>query len=409
MTRIISKVLALIGLLIVLICATIQMPSRTTAQEPADDFFLYLPVIVKNCCWDPVEGEEFYIDQRSGSQCAEHDNYVVPLATAVEREIIPPGTEVTAEYKIRAGHPTKEEHPFDFPSDQWCNSDWTHCPNNQPDAICNISTPLFLQGADPFTKVFDNVKEQIYVLDGPADIGTFEVVVNGQSYGQHTGVIFGSQWGTENSFPFDGVIYANGFSRWKPKGEEPGKEKDPCFGSSIVLGPFQIDLPFLSDGFSPNPLRHPNIDVINITVGNGWKAQMSGVVVESGQTLMNVSWSLERLNISSSEMLISILQHATVTQDIFLYNIYGQPGIGQVGVSSMFVDPQKHDTDTQLGPNQQLWVGDISNSSEGLWGQEGWLNRLPEEEALCLDTTTPTTHNTGSPTLCIIWISGEVR
>ena len=99
-------------------------------------------------------------------------------------------------------------------------------------------------------KAFDNVQEQIYVLDEDPNIGSFEVIVNGRNHGNHTTVIFGSRWGTADHWTHDGVIYANGFTRWKPKGEEPTSETDPCFGTSVVLGPFQLDRPFLDDGYS---------------------------------------------------------------------------------------------------------------------------------------------------------------
>jgi hypothetical protein len=369
--------------------------------------FVYLPVVIQ-AYWNPVEGDEFYIGQRSSSSCAEHDSYVVPVATAIESNMLPMGAEITAQYRIRATHPVVEVHPLDALWHEWCDADWTDCPSGQQsvESITECEAPI--QSADTITLVWDECdgQEQIYVLDSASDIGTLDVIVNGKSYGQHTGVIFGSRWGSAESWNHDGVIYANGFTRWKPKGEEPGEETDPCFGTSVVLGPFQLDKPFLSDGYSPNPLRHPKIEEINIAVCPGWQVQMTGAFFEEGQRLMNVSWSIERLNISSSEMLVSVSQDAAAVQNISLYQVFGQFGIGQVEMSSMYAESPKHDADNQIGPGHEIWVENISNSSEGLWGQENSLHHLPEESSLCLETKTPTTHNTGSPTLCILWDLG---
>ena len=108
-------------------------------------------------------------------------------------------------------------------------------------------------------------------------------------------------------------------------------------------------------------------------------------------------------------MLVAVSQNATALLETSLYQIRGQFGIGQIEISSMFAEPQKHDSDSQIGPGHQIWVGDISNSNEGLWGQETGLHQLPEGNSICLETTTPTTHNTGSPTLCILWDSGDIQ
>ena len=122
-----------------------------------------------------------------------------------------------------------------------------------------------------------------------------------------------------------------------------------------------------------------------------------------------MSWLVERQNITSSEMLVSVSQHATAIQGFSLYQIWGEFGIGQVEMSSMYAEPQKHDADTQVGPESEIWVGDIPSSSEGLWGQESFFHHLPEGGVLCMETKTPTTHNTGAPTSCILWDSGEVQ
>lgn len=398
---------SMLGLSIIIlltVLATITQKPHVIAQDSVCDDFIHVSFITQ-ASWNPMEGDGFYIGQRSTSLCAEHDSYVVPIATAFEEGEIPVGTEVKAKYRIRATHPVSEVHPLEEPWDQWCNEDWTNCSTSQQGGKFDSKCNLMKQPGDTITKVFDNVQEQIYVLDAGAGIGTCEIIVNGDSYGQHSGIIFGSRWGSSDSWNHDGVIYANGFTRWKPKGEEPGAETDPCFGTSVVLGPFHIDAPFLSDGYSPNPLCHPKIETINITVATGWEVLMFGAFMEGEQRMMNVSWTIERINISSTEMLVSVLQDAIAIQDISLYQILGQYGVGQVAMSSMFADSQKHDSDTQIGPGSQVWAGDISNSSEGLWGQETNLHQLPEGYSLILETMTPTTHNTGSPTLWILWDS----
>ena len=377
---------------------------QVIVQDSIYSDFINFPFI-SQANWNPIEGDKFYIGQRSSSLCAEHDSYVVPIATAIQSDIIPAGTEIRAKYRIRATHPVAEVHPLDAPWNQWCNEDWTNCPTSQMSGKLNSKCDLLKQPGDTITKVFDNVQEQIYIMDAGAGIGTFEVIINGQSYGQHSGIIFGSRWDSAQSWNHDGVIYANGFTRWKPKGEEPGAETDPCFGTSVVLGPFHIDKPFLSDGYSPNPLCHPKIETINITVETGWEIIMFGAFMEGEQRMMNISWSIERVNISSIEMLVSVIQNAIAIRDIPRYQIHGQYGIGQVAVSSMFADSQKHDSDTQIGPGFQVWVGDIPNSNEGLWGQEANLHQLPEGYSFYLETTTPTTHNTGSPAIWIMWDS----
>jgi len=407
------KTVVHLGLSVLFVLALLGVPverSQIIAHESGYDNFIYLPSIARLFCY-LMEGGEFYIGQRSSSQCAEHDSYVVPIATAIDNDMLSTGTEVAAQYRIRATHPLTEVHPLGAPWYRWCSADWADCPSGQQNGQSITGYGIPFQVSDTITKVYDGCggQEQIYVLDGAQEIGTFEIVVNGKSKGQHSAVIFGSRWDSENSWNHDGVVYANGFTRWKPKGEEPGPEADPCFGTSVVLGPFQVDEPFLSDGYSPNPLHHPKIEAINITVCPGWEAQMSGSFFEGGQRLLDVEWSIERLNISSSEMLVSVSQHSVAVQDVPLYQVLGQYGIGQVEMSSMYAGPQKHDADKQIGPGQETWVGDIPDSNEGLWGQEASVYCLPEGESLCLETKTPTTHNTGSPTLCILWDSGEVQ
>lgn len=371
------------------------------------DHVIYLPII-KRAYWNPEEGEIFYIGQRSSSQCAEHDSYIVPLAMAIDRSTISAGTVISAEYRIRATHPLTEMHPLDAPWQEWCDADWADCPKGQqtkyPSARCQA-----VAQSGTVDKLFDNTQEQIYGLRGPSDIGTFTVTVNGQYHERYTAVVFGSRWGSAQSWNHDGVIYANGFTRWKPKGEAPGAATDPCFGTSVILGPFQLDEPFLSDGYSPNPLRHPTIEAVTITVGVGWEARMTGVFAVQESNLMDVTWSVKRLNIDSSEMLVSVSQEAKSTRQVLLPEIWGQPGLGQVELSSMYAGLQKHDADTQIGPGHKIWVGDISSFGDGLWGQEKVFHALPKGDILCLETETPTTHNVGSPTLCIVWIRGQVR
>ena len=123
----------------------------------------------------------------------------------------------------------------------WCEANFECCPNGQQSGAsltrCNTSIHVANQ-----SEVFTNGQEVIRVLDGSPEIGTFKVVVNDDDKGQHTGVVFASLWGN-NFFLEDGVIYANGFTRWIPKRENPNDEKtDPCCGTSVVLGPFQINL-----------------------------------------------------------------------------------------------------------------------------------------------------------------------
>lgn len=380
------------------------------AQNLGYEESLYFP-IVADLFHNVGEGDTFYLGQRSSSRCAEHDSYVVPVAIATDGDTLSTGADITSQYRIRATHPLTEAHPLGEPWYQWCDADWTDCPSGQQDKASFAESATLLQFADTITKVYDACRsqEQIYVLDGAEDIGTFEVIVNGVSYGNHCGVILGSRWDAEDSWNHDGVIYANGFTRWKPKGEQPGAETDPCFGTSVVLGPFHIVEPFLGDGYSPNPLRHPRIETINITVCPGWEVHMTGALFAAQQRLMDVSWSLERLNINSSEMFVSVFQQAVAIQDMSLYEVLGQYGIGQVGMSSMYASPEKHDADTQIGSGREIWAGYISDSNKGLWGQEVALHRLAEGGSLCLETKTPTTHNTGSPALCILWGSGDVQ
>ena len=380
----------------------------TLIRTSAPPLFSTLRLSVPFCAndyWDPGQGDAFYIGQRSGSRCAEHDSYVVPIAMAVRGRYLREGTGISAHYRIGATHPLTEVHPLGEPSYRWCEADWTDCPGvfSEQDNGVTYEAISPILSMDDIIKVFDNVEEQVYVLDGAPDIGTFEVVVNGQLVGQHSGVIFGSRWGSANSWNHDGVIYANGFSRWKPKGEEPGYATDPCFGTSVILGPFQMAEPFLSDGYSPNPLRHPTVDAITITVGSGWIAEMSGGFIDESSRVIDASWSIRRLSINSAEMLVSVSQYVTATHDVLLEETQGVYGIGLVGMSSMFANAQKHDADTQIGPTSEVWVGDISDSNEGLWGQEYLFHYLLEGTSLCLDTSTPTTHNTGSPALCILW------
>jgi hypothetical protein len=85
-----------------------------------------------------------------------------------------------------------------------------------------------------------------------------------------------------------------------------------------------------------------------------------------------------------------------------------QFGLGQVGLSSMYAISQVHDSDWQVGSEHEIWVGDIPSTTFGLWGQEDSLHHLSDGDSICLDTRTPTTHNTGSPTLCILWGSDTV-
>jgi hypothetical protein len=382
---------------------TASVVDTTTVVSP---YLVYLPYVAQNVR-APLKGDEVYLGQRSSSQCAEHDSYVVPVGTVFESDTMPSGAEITAEYQIRATQPATEVHPSGAPWSVWCEPDWEDCPGLQQSgratAGCDVGTN------DTVTKVFDNVQEQVYLLDGPSDIGTFEVVINGRNYGRHTGVIFGSRWGRADSWNHDAVIYANGFTRWKPKGEAPGAQTDPCFGTSVILGTYQMDVPFLSGGYSPNPLRHPQIETIDITVDGGWTAQMDGAFFAESQRHMNVVWSVERIGIDATEMLVSVAQRATALQDFSLYRILGYPAVGQVAMSSMYADLHKHDADTQIGSGLQIPVGDISSLNEGLWGQENSLHPLSDGESVCLETREPTTHNTGSPTLCVLWGSGEIQ
>lgn len=408
MTNKINTYLKLSLSILLTLASVFSMDVGVNAHDSNNDNAVFMPLVFQEF-WSPAEGDEFYIGQRSSSMCSEHDSYVGPIVTAIDNNVIKLDTRITSQYRIRATHPFTEVHPAGAPWNEWCNADWENCPSTQKSESGDTTCKSLRSSLDTITKVFDNVKEQIYVLDGAPDVGTFDVVVNGQDHGKHNGVIFGSRWGTADSWNQDGVIYANGFTRWKPKGEEPGAETDPCFGTSVVLGPFQIAVPFLSDGYSPNPLRHPSIEEISITVGTGWEAQMTGAFFSSGQRLMDISWHAERLNIDSSEMLVSIAQAAITVQDFSLYQILGQFGIGQVELSSMFVDTHKHDADTQIGPDAEIWLGDISNSNQGLWGQENKLHPLPEGSVVCLETKMPTIHNTGSPTLCILWDIGVIQ
>ncbi|HSF81202.1 MAG TPA: hypothetical protein VLA49_08210 [Anaerolineales bacterium] len=407
MTDIVNTYLKLSLSVILMFIGVFSLEVITKTPSLNNDNAIFMPLVLQEF-WNPSEGDEFYIGQRSGSMCAEHDSYIVPIVTAIDNNIVEIDTGITSQYRIRATHPFTEVHPAGAPWYEWCNADWENCPSTQNIKSDHTTCVSHRSSLDTITKIFDNVKEQIYVLDGAPDIGTFDVVVNGQYHGKHSGVIFGSRWGTADSWNHDGVIYANGFTRWKPKGEEPGAETDPCFGTSVVLGPFQIDVPFLSDGYSPNPLRHPTIEEISITVGTGWEAQMTGALFSNDQRMMDISWHAERQNIDPTEMLVSINQYAVAIQDLPLYQILGRFGIGQVELSSMFADINKHDSDTQIGSNAEIWVGDISNSNQGLWGQENILHPLPEGSTVCLETKMPTTHNTGSPTLCILWDLGQI-
>jgi hypothetical protein len=92
-----------------------------------------------------------------------------------------------------------------------------------------------------------------------------------------------------------------------------------------------------------------------------------------------------------------------------LYRVLGVPALGQVGMSSMYADLTKHDADTQIGEEGAIRVGDIPSTSEGLWGQESDKHPLGSGASVCLETREPTTHNTGAPTLCVLWGSGEVQ
>jgi hypothetical protein len=264
---------------------------------------LYLPLIFSEN--QIREGDEFYVGERSSSLCAEHDSYVLPVATAIEDDTLPEGTQITAQYNIQARHPSVEVHPRGIPmGSAWCDTNFECCQNDQQSGSSATRCNDPIHSADTQSEVFTNGQEVIRVLDGSPDIGTLKVVVNGQDSGQHTGVVFASLWGV-NRFPEDGVIYANGFTRWIPKGEDASdQETDACYGTSVVLGPFQINEPFLSDGYSPSPLRHPKIEVINISVGTGpggtgWTAQMSGTLSSGKEELMEVSWFIERLNIDT--------------------------------------------------------------------------------------------------------------
>jgi hypothetical protein len=378
--------------------------SVVDTTQVVSQHLVYLPYVVKNHRYS-AGLKTFYLGQRSSSTCAEHDSYVVPIFSVLESDTMSAGTVLAADYRIRATHPATEVHPLGAPWSEWCDPDWTDCPEA---AQGEAAGPGCIRSSDTISKVFDSVQEQIYVLDGAPDIGILEVVINGRSYGHHTGVVLGSRWGTANSWVHDGVIYANGFTRWKPKGEAPGAETDPCFGTSVILGPYQVDVPFLEDGYSPNPLRHPQIETIAITVDGGWEAQMTGAFFEGEQRLMDVTWSVKRLNIDPTEMFVSVSQRATARQDFSLYRMLGAPAIGQVGMSSMYADLHKHDADTQIGSGPEIPVEDISSDSEGSWGQESDLHRLTRGASLCLETRQPTTHNTGSPTLCVMWGSGEM-
>ncbi|MFW6110277.1 MAG: hypothetical protein ACOC6Q_02530 [Patescibacteria group bacterium] len=340
--------------------------------------------------------EVHFIGQRSSSKCAEHDSYVVPIYARVEENSLPVGTEITARYKIKAQHPEEETHPEGVSWQHWCDADWTDCPNNSTDeTVESVATQR--------EQVFDNTNEQIYVLDENST-SNMEVIVNGESFGTHTAVIFGSRWDSEDSWNHDGVIYANGFTRWKPKGEQPGSKTDPCFGTSVVLGPSQIAEPFLEDGYSPNPLRHPEVESISINVDEeGWIAQLEGGFYENGEQLATAQWVLKRIEINPQQMLISVTAHAQVTETWHLYPSDSAYGLGLIGLSSMYADAEKHDSDTQIGPTSIVLAENISTNNRGLWGEETKSHRLPPGESLRLETRTPTTHNTGSPTMCILW------
>jgi len=127
------KVMLAFGLSVVVLLVMLSILTQepqTVAQEPEYDEFIYLPLVAR-AYWDPVEGDEFYIGQRSSSLCAEHDSYVVAVATVIESDTMQAETEVTTQYRIRATHPISEVHPNGAPWTQWCDADWENCPTEQ--------------------------------------------------------------------------------------------------------------------------------------------------------------------------------------------------------------------------------------------------------------------------------------
>ena len=377
-------------------------------------YLTLFPLLVLACVvvLEGYSSELFFIGQRSPSACAEHDSVVVPvvLDLGYARDI-PEGRTIVAAYTIRATHPSVEVHPCGASWDKWCCCDAGDCPNPCPpaDTPC-VTCPSALAvenrpaPQDTLTEVFDNTAEQVYVLDGPADVGAFEVIVNGVSYGAHPAVILGSRWDSEDSWPQDAVIYANGFTRWKPRGESPGTPTDPCFGTSVVLGPFHLGPPFLADGYSPNPLRHPSIDVIELSVADGWSAHLTGTLDENGSPVMDVEWTIKRVALDSTQLVVSVAIQATATTDLALPSTRGKYGLGLAELSSMFANAEKHDADTLIGPKASIPIGAISTSNMGIWGQEAATHSLQPGESVRLETTSATTHNTGAPT---IWIEHE--
>jgi Tol biopolymer transport system component len=370
-------------------------------------------------CVVALEGrssEIFFIGQRSPSACAEHDSLVVPVALRYDGATIPDGTTIASAYTIRATHPSVEQHPCGAPRDEWCCCDDADCPSpcpqgTEPCMTCagsaEAANSILADRSDSLTLIFetDDASDQVYVLGGPSDIGQFEVIVNGISYGMHPGIVLGSRWGLQESWPQDAVIYANGFTRWKPQGVSSDASTDPCFGTSLVLGPFHLAPPFLADGFTPSPLRHPSIQVVELTVDDGWSAHLTGSLDQGGVSVMDVEWTIERIEIDSVQLVASVTVEATATADLTLYSIRGKYGLGLVELSSMFAGSGKHDADTLIGPASSVSVGSISTSDMGFWGQEAVTRSLQPGESVRLETVTPTTHNAGAPTLWFEWES----
>ncbi len=352
----------------------------------------------------------FYIVQRSASLCAEHDSLVVPIALPIAGPTLGEGEVISAAFTLRATHPSVEVHPCGAPWTEWCCCDDTDCPSPCPPADTPCSTCSGSAGGphggsgggeNAATLIFEtaDASDQVYVLDTPSDIGSFEVIVNGISHGTHPGIVLGSRWDLEDSWPQDVVIYDNGFTRWKPRGEAPGSPTDPCFGTSVVLGPLHLAPPFLADGYSPSPLRHPSIDTVELTVDDGWSARLIGTLDQGGFPVMDVVWDIERTGLNSTQLVASVALTATATTDVTLYSIRGTYGLGLAELSSMYVTGDKHDADTLIGPLTSIPIGTVSTSNMGNWGQEMSTHTLQPSGSVRLETSLPTTHNTGAPAL----------
>ena len=162
-----------------------------------------------------VRGSEaFFIGQRSPSVCAEHDSLVVPVALSYDGATIPKGTTIVSAYTLRATHPSVAVHPCGASRDKWRCCDDANCPSSCPQGTIQCVTcagatnSSLADKGDGLPLLFetDDASDQIYALTGPSDIGEFEVIINGVSFGMHPGIVLGSRWELELSWPQDVVI-----------------------------------------------------------------------------------------------------------------------------------------------------------------------------------------------------------